>query len=161
MEFKRLGRCSEQVSGEETEALLADVHLRELVCERTDSRLLVHRPLPEPWLVDVLRLRLRSSIVRRLSWLAYLLLCELALGGETGSEELRRLCRLARHRTVRGTRRRCNRVRAVVRLRLAGCILPTFCVMLAWRWGGGRDRVQGALRVKERLLPLRPPRRGF
>ena len=95
MQFKGLRRCGEQVSGEETEALLAHIHLRELVCERTDARRLIDWSLAKPWLVDVLRLWLRSSIVRRLPCLAHLLLCELALRRETGSEELRRLRRLA------------------------------------------------------------------
>ena len=168
MQFKGLRRCGEQVSGEETEALLAHIYLRELVCERTDARRLIGWSLAKPWLVDVLRLRLRSSIVRRLPWLAHLLLCELALRRETGSEELRRLRRLAWDRTVRGpcrSYRGCNRVRTVVCLRLTCCILPTFCVMVGLRRRGcGRGGVHcriHALGIRKRRLPLCPPRRGF
>ena len=95
MQFKGLRRCGEQVSGEETEALLAHIHLRELVCERTDARRLIGRSLAKPWLVDIPRLWLGSSIVWRLPCLSHLLLFELPLCRETGSEELRRLRRLA------------------------------------------------------------------
>ena len=166
MKLKRLGRRSEEVGGEETEALLAHVHLPELVCERTDSRLLVCRSLTEPRRIDVLRFRWRTSVVGRLSRLTrHLLCCKPTLRGETGREQLRGLRRLAGNGAICGPGGRCYRVRAVVCLRLASCILPTFWVVVSLRrWGRGRGGVHRAVHafgVREGGLPLRPARRSF
>ena len=97
MKLERLGRGGEQVSREQTKALLAHVHLRELVGKPSDPRRLVHRALPKSRRIDVLRLLRCAPVVRRLCCrlASDLLLRELALRRETGSEELRRLRRLA------------------------------------------------------------------
>ena len=81
MQLERIRRSSEQVSRHKAKALLANIHLRELIRKATDTRRLVDRTLAKSGSVDVFGLRLRTSIVRGLlpRLPAYLLLRELAL----------------------------------------------------------------------------------
>ena len=168
MKLKRLGRGGEQVSREQTKALLAHVHLRELVGKPSDPRRLIHRTLPKSRRIDVLRLLRCAPVVRRLCCrlASDLLLRELALRRETGCEELGWGSGLARNGGICGPYgggRHC--VRAVIRLGLACCILPTFCVMRSLRRRGcARRWVQSrghALGIGVRRFPLRPSRSGF
>ena len=167
MKLEGLGRCSEEIGREQTITLLTHVHLPELICERTYSRLLVGWSLSESRLIDVFRLRLRSSIVWLLPRLArHLLLCELTLCSKTGREKLRGLRGLARSGAIcwrkAGTWcRRCHIVRAIVRLCLTRCILPPFRMMLLSRRRGRGWSGVHAFRVRKRRLPLRPSRRSF
>ncbi len=167
MQLERLRRGSKQVGREEAKTLLAHIHLRKLVGEPGYRSLPIRRLLTEPRCIDVFWFLRRTSIVRRLcSGLRRdLLLGKLSLRGETGSEELGRLSGLIGDGTVGGTRRSSHRVRAIVRLRLACCILSTFSMMRGLRgrrctWSGIEARAH-ALRIGERWLPLRSARCGF
>ena len=167
MQLERLRRGSKQVRGEETETLLAHIHLRKLVGETSDRGLPICWLLTKSWRIDVLWFLRSTSVVRRLcSGLGRgLLLRELAFRGETGGEELGRLSRLSGDGTVGWTRRSNHCVRAIVGLRLACCILSTLCMMRRLR--GRRCTRRGieawahGLGIREGWLPLCSTRRGF
>ena len=162
MEFEGVRRSSQEVSGKEPEALLGHVHLGELVRQRVHTRRLVRRALTKSGSIDVLRLRLRTTVVRSRARLGSdLLLSELTISSEAGGKELRLLSTWGGNSAVSGPRW-CNSVRPVVRLRLSGCILTTFGVVLRLVRGRrcARCAVHG-LRIGERGLPLRPTRRSL
>lgn len=163
MQFERVRRSSKEVSCEQPGTLLPHTHLRELVRQRVNARRLVRRALSKPGCVDVFRLLLGLPIVRCLSGLStYLLLRELAVSRETWSEQLRLLLsRLRGDSAVRRASRRGYRVRAVVRLRLTGCILTSFCVVGLCGWGRCTRRGVEAFGVREGRFPLRSASRGL
>ena len=165
MQLERLRRGSKQVGREEAKTLLAHIHLRELVGKPSNRGLPICRLLTKPWRIDVLRFLRSTSIVRRLcSGLRWnLLLGELALRSETGSEELGLLRGLSGDGTVGRTWRSNHCVRAIVSLRLACSILSTFSVVRGLRgrrcaWSGTWAHAFG---IREWWLPLGSARCGF
>lgn len=162
MQLERVRRSSKEISCEQPGTLLSDTHLRELVRQRVYARRLVRRALPKPGCIDVFRLLLGLPIVRCLSGLStYLLLRELTVSREARSKQLRLLLSWLRGDAAIRRARRGYRVRAVVRLRLTGCILTSFCVVGLCGGRGCARRGVEAFGVREGRFPLRPTSCGL